>query len=468
MRHWLLGLVALAGCATAPEAPIFASGFEPAPCLDQRFEGQVRCGRILTPEDHTRPDGRLISLHVVIIPAVTPQPHAAPLYFIDGGPGSPATRRIGFYLGEGALYRQRRDVVLFDQRGAGSSNPLHCPEISFAPNPADPMYPEGSVARCRDALSVGADLSLYTTAASARDIDVVRATLGHEQIDIYAASYGTTLSLYYMGMSPARVRAAVLVGAAPWWAMPPRQHAVAAERALRLVFAECAADAACHAAYPDLPGDLDRALARLPSSERSPRREMFMEQVRRAMYSPAGARQTPKVIHNAARDGLEPDTAPSAAPLPQPDPLTFSEGLYLSITCAESILRMEYESAARQARSTSFGDYRLRFQRAACSDWSSRRASDRAPSLRRVRAPVLLLSGYIDPVTPPQWAAEAQRALPNARQFLIPAAAHTNGGLSNVSTCFDPLVQGFYDNPDLQRVNPACLAQMRPPPFAVD
>jgi pimeloyl-ACP methyl ester carboxylesterase len=460
MRWALLSVMLLTLCACVHAFEPAAAAIEPAPCIDPALEGRVRCGRVFVPENHVRPRGRRIALHVVVVPALEPRGEA-PLYYIDGGPGSNATRRVYFYLNEGSGYRQDRDVVLFDQRGAGFSEPLHCPEISRGNGPFAPMYGEGAVARCAQALARIADVAQYTTDAAARDLDHVREALGHDRIDIIASSYGTTLSMHYMAREPARVRSAVLIGAAPWWARPPQHHATAADRALRMVLAQCAADAACRAAYPDTQGNLDRFRLLAPGS---PMREVVMERLRRQLYSPAGARRIPQAVRDIAENG---PPAPSGDDevLP-PYEAAFAEGLYIQVTCAESFPGMSYDAAAAAARATPFGDYRLRYQRAACRDWPVRQRSIRPPRTR-VAAPILFISGDLDPVTPPEWAARAIQDYPNARQVVIPFAGHTNAGLSNVATCFHPLLQRFFKTLDLAMLDAGCVADMRPPPFAV-
>jgi len=146
-------------------------------------------------------------------------------------------------------------------RGTGQSNPLRCPAIEdhVRAEPEAPMFPPDLVADCARELAGTSDLSQYSTANAARDIDAVRAALGYERIDLNAASYGTTLALRYIQDFPDRVRSAVLVGAAPADKMPPAHHAVNAKRGLDLLFDACAADPDCARQYPDLRAELAKA-----------------------------------------------------------------------------------------------------------------------------------------------------------------------------------------------------------------
>jgi pimeloyl-ACP methyl ester carboxylesterase len=146
---------------------------------------------------------------------------------------------------------------------------------------------------------------------------------------------------------------------------------------------------------------------------------------------------------------------------------SFADGVYLTTTCAESFALMPYEAAAKAARATVFGDYRLRRQHDACSHWP---AVQVAPGLLRLSAsaaPVLIVSGARDPVAPPAWGAELARSLANARQVVVEHGAHVIEGLTGLDTCYDPMVQRFFETAKLDGVDTSCVADMRAPAFKV-
>lgn len=425
----------------------------PAPLADQ-----ARCGTVRVAEGGRQ--SRAIDLNVVILPSVGAVRHP-PLFDLDGGPGLPATKNFVFYLTDGAAYRQGRDIILIDQRGTGASNPLLCPDLSAPELQYQPMYPPALVEACRARLSQIADLAAYGTDATASDLDRVRRALGADRIDLIALSYGTSAALRYMANYPGRTRAAVLFGTAPPGAMPPRSHAPAARRTLRLLFAGCAADPACHAAFPDPDADLRQALARLPTIMDAPAPEVFLEAIRSLLYSPMSARAVPLILHHAAYGDLRPFFARTR----RTQPSILADGVYLSITCSESFGAMDYEEAAAAARATLFGDYRLRRQREACASWPRFPVAPDFADPPAPAVPLLLISGELDPVTPPAWAESVAQASPHARHLILPGAGHVFEGLSGVDTCLDPLIVAFLDRPDPAQVEASCVARMRPPPF---
>lgn len=438
--------------------------FAAKPCTGANAaDASVICGTVRVREDRARADGRTIDLNVVVLSAVNRDADMPPLLDIDGGPGLASTRSADFYRVDGLAYRQRRAVVLVDQRGTGASNPLTCPSLNGTEAALQPMFPLTKIAACKADLARHADLRQYGTDAAADDLDEIRSALGFDRIDIVAISYGTTLALRYMAKHPGRTRAAVLNGLAPTLAMPPQHHAVLADAALAQNFADCAADAACHAAHPNLDRDLQNALTRLTNDDGTVTADVFMEKIRAWLYLPATARRVPMIIHAAAAG----DLAPCLASARSGGAADYADGLYLSITCSESIALMDQAKAFAAARQTRFGDYRLRRQRDACSVWPSFQVD--ADFLKPVEstAQILLISGGRDPVTPASGAKDVARTLPNARHIVIPWSGHSFDGLAGVDSCYDPLLLRFFDSGDAQSLDAGCVADMQPPPFGV-
>lgn len=449
-----MGLLALAAMlAAAP--PMFVE----KPCTDPAIAAVARCGTVDVPENRARPRGRRIALNLIILKPVSGKGDLPPLFDIDGGPGLAVTKNAGFYATDGAAYRARREIVMVDQRGTGGSNRLSCPELESPDGAYQPMLPVDAVKRCRKSLEVKADLRRYLTADAVADLEAVRIALGYGRIDLSGLSYGSTVALRYMATYPDQVRAALLMGVAPPTAMPPALHAPAAEGAFRLLDAECKGVAVCGKAFDPL-GDFDRAMAGL-KTKGGLAPEVFAEKIRSMMYQPTTARKIPWILNRAAAGDLAPFMAATKPAGPSP----FADGMFLSVTCSEGLALMDYNASARAARRTRFGAYRLQRQRAACAAWP---IGDAGKFLGPIKASaaVLMVSGGLDPVTPPAWADALAMSLPRARHIVIPASGHVFDGLSGIDTCLDPLLAKFLETGDPASVDPACLATMQPPPFA--
>lgn len=427
--------------------------FTAHPCPASDALAHALCGSVSVPENYAKAGSREIRLNVVIFPATATGRGKAAQFDLEGGPGFAITDSAAFYGTDGGAYHESRDVVLFDMRGTGDSNALRCTALEdhVRAEPEAPVFPPELVANCARELADRADLAQYGTANAARDIDAVRAALGYERIDLNAASYGTTLALRYIQDYPDRVRSAVLLGAAPADKTPPAHHAVNAERGLNLLFDACAADAECARQYPNLRSELAAALGRFEPE----RRAVFLEKLRTRLYFPMTERGVPKAIHDAATG--------TATKLPASSlgDRVFADGLYLSITCAESLARMDVARAIAESDATVFGSYRMQRQRDACAHWP---AAPTDPDLFRMESrevPVLFLSGALDPVTPPYWAAEAARIFPNSRQVVVPEGGHGFDGLTGVETCLDAIVLKFVETLDAAKLDVSCVADMR-------
>lgn len=427
------------------------------PCSPLGPAHPIRCGRLSVPEDRTNPAGRHLSIAFVILPAETP-PTLPPLYDFAGGPGISATAGADFWATQGTVHRRHRDIVLIDQRGTGKSAPLDCPELRIG-DPLAPSLDPGAVAACRERLAAKADLSHYSTAESIADFDAVRAALGHERIDVSGLSYGSRLAQEYVRVHPDRVRAMALLGAVIPTARLPLSFARSAQAVLVKLVEQCAADAPCHAAIPDLAADI-AAVQRTLESKHLAEPGPFWEAVRSQLVATPSQRRLPWLLHQAASG----DFAPVLEAL-KPKHESGSNALLLAVECPEDTLRIS-EAERASAAAGVFGDYRLRQQLAACKAWGVPPIPGSAPALLQVRTPALLLAGSMDAVTPPEWAERMVEQMPNALLVIIPLLGHFPDGLSNME-CYDDLIARFFEAGSAEHLDTSCVAKMLPPPFAL-
>jgi pimeloyl-ACP methyl ester carboxylesterase len=426
-------------------------------------------------EDRQERRGRTIDLNVVVLPARRGPKAPDPLVFIPGGPGQAATQFIARSARSYHDVWQTRDLVFVDQRGTGRSNPLDCPwggtDADLQSYFAD-FIPVAVVTACRERLASRADVRLYTSEAAADDLDDVRAALGYERLNIEGVSYGTRAALVYAQRHPARVRALVLNGLVPPSITIPLYYARDFDRALREVFAACARDVRCSRAYPSPAADLRRALATLdrgPVSVSVPHpatgasavvnitRDVFAERLRSMLYTAWGARALPSVVGAAARGDFRPFVDRVLASRGGGG---VSTGVWLTITCAEDVRRIDSSRVAGATRGTTLGAYRVRQQQAACAEWPVATLSPRFDAPKRLDVPALLVAGAWDPVTPPSWSDEAAKVLPRNRRIVVPHAAHGPGG-----ACVDAIVGEFIRSADPEAVDGACLRALPAPVF---
>ncbi len=471
MKRRLIFALAISFCgAASANALASAPRFRLAPCKVPGGTEIVRCGHLQVPENWSKPEGRKIPLNIVVMPKVGLGPEQPPVIWLEGGPGVPGTLGAALYSNELKLHRMRRAVVLFDMRGTGGSNPLHCPKTENRSPLAD-MWNLADETACRRALETKADLTQYTTAAAAHDVDAIRQALGFDKIDLMALSYGTYLAQAYIKLYPDHVRAVALMGSLPLGEKLPLHHNANAEAALREVFADCRADGACHRAFPHLEADwtnLTRRLAQTPVLVQTKnglftiRSGPFLETVRNQLYVTPGQRGLPLLISRAANG----DFGPLLKLVEHHGAELEADGLYLSVTCPEDTRRITEADIVKATAGVSFGRWRIDQHIAACKVWPP--AEPDATLLTPVRSnvPVLLLAGGRDSVTPAKWAYQIAAGLPHARVVVIEPLSHAPIGLSNLG-CLDRLMDTFYAKASADGLDISCVATMKPPPFRI-
>jgi pimeloyl-ACP methyl ester carboxylesterase len=477
---WLSVLVAAVFALANAGCRKQATAFGPLrPCKLPGIDEELLCGKLTVFENRETRTGRTIDLNVVVLPAFDGNHTEAPLFHMEGGPGVAATGAAYFYAKEGTEYRRHRDVVLVDQRGTGESNPLATPAKPRSPQDyLTEMYPVDYVKNLRAALEKRADLTQYTTSIAMDDLDDVRAWLGYERINLFGLSYGTRAVLVYLRQHPDHVRSAILLGVAPTYLKMPLHHAQAAKRGWDLLVAECANDPACHGAFPDLEHEWETVLDRLGREparvEYSPRdgsapvtveiqRDVFAEQIRNRLYSRESATRVPLTIHRAAQGDFAPFLK-DAIPKDRSEPDFIVDGMYLSVTCAEDVPFIDQEEAARANAGNPFGNYRVEQQTRACGLWPRGKIPAGYHDPVDSNAPVLILSGQLDPVTPPERGEEVARHLPNSKHIVIPHSAHNPAGITNVE-CLDKMMLEFLAKGDVKDLDTRCLEIIQAPPF---
>jgi pimeloyl-ACP methyl ester carboxylesterase len=308
------------------------------------------------------------------------------------------------------------------------------------------------------------------------DLDDVREWLGYDRINLFGLSYGTRAVLVYLRQHPEHVRTITLLGVAPTYLRMPMYHSQAADRAMNLLLDQCEHEAHCHEAFPQIREDwktvltdLQRASARVkykPPNKGTPvtveiQRDIFGEKIRNMMYSRDQANRIPLIVHEAAKGDFGPFLEGAIGPS-IPDIL--SDGMYLSVTCAEDVPFIDQDEARKMDADNPFGNYRVFQQTRACAMWP--RGEIPADYREPVRSdvPALIFSGNFDPVTPPQRGEEVARYLPNSRHVIVPQAGHGPFGLTNVD-CFDKLILEFLNSGNARDLDVSCVGQMKPPPF---
>ncbi|HEX4024949.1 MAG TPA: alpha/beta hydrolase [Steroidobacteraceae bacterium] len=439
------------------------------------------CTHVEVPENWQAPAGRRIALKVAVVRAQgTPDTDWVTL--LDGGPGGAATDDYAAIAAALAPLRERHHILLIDQRGTGGSNPLSCPQLSGQQQSPtqlvranQPDLLTALLQRCVAELAPRAAPQYYTTTAAVRDLEAVRLALGAPPLDLIGVSYGTRVAQQYARRYPAAVRSVVLDSPVPNTLALGADHARNLERVLRLLFARCRADAACAQHFGDPYATLYRLRAALRSHPqmvqlRDPvsfqplqltlSADDLAAVVRFYAYNPLTAALLPLMLDQADHGNYAPLLGQKqwlASDLG--DQIT--SGLELSVVCAEDA---DLLTSRPQDADTLLGNGMIERARAACRVWptGSRPADFHAPLVSS--RPILILSGELDPVTPPAYAQQILRTLTDARGLIAPGQGHGVIGAG----CMPRLVQRFVETLDPSRLDARCLQRLGTAPAFID
>src|SRR6185436_2582798 len=185
----LAGLVALLA-AGAVSAPAAHAAIPFAPCTPAGFQ----CGQLAVPLDPAGAVGGTLTLNVKRRVAAS-NPSNSAVVGLAGGPGQAAIPFASKLAQNMAPALATRDLLVFDQRGTGSSGELRCSGQSTA-------------AQC--AAAIGPSRAFYRTAESVDDIEAIRQAAGYAKLVIYGTSYGTKVAEAYAAKYPQNVEALVL------------------------------------------------------------------------------------------------------------------------------------------------------------------------------------------------------------------------------------------------------------------
>jgi pimeloyl-ACP methyl ester carboxylesterase len=449
------------------------------PCRLKGVEHDALCGSVKRPLDPDTPQGVQIDVHFAVLPALARNKKPDPVFFFAGGPGQSAIALAGPLGRQFARFSNRRDVVLIDQRGTGRSAPLMCddePATRPLADSADPQRQVEQLQRCRAALQKlpHGDLRQYTTTIAVGDADAVRRALGAEQVNAIGGSYGTRVVLELLRQFPQTVRRAVLDGVAPPDMALPASFSPDTQAAFDALLGSCEAEPACKALYPQLRAQWAALLAGLPRAVTLPHpvtgrdetltltRDMVTGLVRQPLYVPVLASGLPYAVSEATQ-GRFVALVGLAGALGGGRDVRLAAGMHFSVVCSEDMPRID-STADRPG--SDFGEAFAGIYRRVCDGWPRGRVPAEFYSVPASSAPVLVLSGGIDPATPPRHGERVAQALgARARPVVVPNAGHGVMGLG----CMRDVLYRFVDaenDADALKVDTGCaLAIPRPPSF---
>ena len=461
--------------------PFYTQVLEWESCGDE-----LGCATAKAPLDWEDPDAGEIDL--ALVRHVATGDKLGSLLVNPGGPGGSGydfiAESLDFAVGE--PLKDRFDVVGFDPRGVGRSSAVACyddaqmDEYLYGIVPAERGSDEWvelvgqAAAEFGEACSqnTGDLLGEVDTVSAARDLDLLRAILGDEQLNYLGYSYGTFLGATYAELYPDKVGRLVLDGAIDPSASDAEvteAQAVGFEGALRAYLEDCLTTSEC-----PFDGTVDAAMAEvgdlLASVDASPLRgtdgrmvgaDTLFTAIIYPLYSPSSWQYLSEMLESVmfgeadyalsfadgyngrSEDGTYLDNSTEA----------FRAINCLDYTYQDDVGVMREKAASVAAAAPVIGPY-FGFGDLSCVNWPYKSERERAEIHAAGAGPILVIGTTGDPATPYQWAVELAEQLESGVLLSYDGEGHTAYNKSNV--CVNETVEAYLIEGTVPASDPMC------------
>ncbi|MGB0524286.1 MAG: alpha/beta hydrolase [Flammeovirgaceae bacterium] len=422
---------------------------------------KVKCGYLTVLEDREKPNGMQLKLAVVLIKSQGQSVNPDPVVYLSGGPGSGAITSIRAWLDHPLL--AHRDIILYDQRGTGFSEPTACEslkdenlKIAFGNYQLDEEVEARYQAamRCKDELTnLGIDRSKYNSIESAKDLEDLRLAMRYDQWNLYGISYGTRLALHTMRLFPEGIRSVVIDGVIPPNVSNYQDINTNFVRSLHLVFEQCAGDPNCKKRFPHLERDFYQfidTLAQQPIFTTIPDSvymnpqdfELLMHQ---CLYSHQFLPYIPLIIEQLKQKNESALQAILGSIRGRSNAINywmmhsvnnFDVGAFTSTAL--------FEKDAVKFPQLKGGLSLFKADTKIFENWHPNQADSTLFRAVASTIPTLVISGEFDPITPPMYADLAHQSLAQSYHYVYPGLGH---GASLSGACPKEMVANFLNHP---------------------
>ncbi|HYC06768.1 MAG TPA: alpha/beta hydrolase [Candidatus Binatia bacterium] len=466
------------GVAAGAVAPAAPKVVRQRPCPDGSI---FTCITLRLPRDHFGPPGGPTFDITFALLRASDGPPKGTFVTVTGGPGTSGISAADPYTEEfDPRIHEQDDIVFFDQRGIGLSEPLQCPNATLAfygtpivptRSPAQALAYAGAAKTyahdCVKETKVDpSELPYFSTAQAVEDLDAFRAWLGAAKIDLYGESYGTQFAQQYAAAHPDHLRSLIIDGPVDLTLTGNQYYAEdvhAFDSTLTMTLDTCATDPVCrrNVVGHDALAEYDSLAARLRGGSLGysfvtawgtvERRRFTLTDLEVAaagqVYSTYDRMILDRAIAQASRGqllplarltyinlGQDPETLK-----PVPDPFD-SDAMYYAVECMDYDYRVgtpdqsaaAYLAAGAAAHVSSVRLGSVFYGDLPCAYWPVHPATAARPSyLTHTPFPVFVLASTTDPATPYAGALRIFSHLSNGYLIVEPGGPHVIFGRGN-------------------------------------
>jgi pimeloyl-ACP methyl ester carboxylesterase len=409
----------------------------------------IRNYSLSVPENWSNAQGKKIKLAITVIKSLSPKSNAS-ILFLQGGPGGGAINGLWRWLKH--PLRNNNDIILVDIRGTGFSEPKLCPDLgkaffailaknqSAAGNDSEKV--SVSLQCQQDLIDRGIDINSYNSEAVTKDLNAMKTALHISKWHVYGVSYGTHIAQEYAAAYPTDILSMILDSPIPDIAKYYNKNPANFNHSLEKFFQACREDAQCNSQYPEIKqiyysvlNDLTQRPVTVkidknivPSGEFTYNAEDFKIAVQQSLYNRKLIEILPAIIYQFHKRNTsclsELVSAFSGA-------LSLDYGTYYCFSCKEvipynNIDSFNAEEAKYKGAESGLNFYKSDFM--VCREWNKNiNITEKEKNKDTLTAPVLILSGEFDPITPGTFAALTAKKYPNSTILYASTYGHGPG-----------------------------------------
>ena len=425
-------------------------------------------GQMEVPELSDQPNRKTIELSIAIFKCKSDSATQDPIVLSAGGPGLSNIDDFVPQLagGLGNLFLYNRDVVVIETRGLKYSKPfLHIPELekiqlsllgeNLSVDETIELYLETLQSAFKKFEDEGVNLSAYNTYEISNEVAYVMEQLGYDKFSFFGTSYGTEIGQYLLMNHTDRIASVVMNGTMDITLGGHHMHTGLISTFEKL-FQELQSNPEYSKAYPNLKNKfLDKlgALNQHPEVinikywKNNENYNVVLNGNRVALWvfhQMYANTQIQLSLHKIINGDYSEIIANPGLIFPTPE---FSMGLNLSVFLSETQnikpedipLESEYIDLITGSSLSLFGPY---FWSKAQKVWPVKGA--KVPAIKETDVPILLLSGKMDYLCPPEYAKQFAENQKNAYVYIFEDVAHSP---VDKGSCAIMMLKEFYENP---------------------
>ncbi|MER7835617.1 alpha/beta hydrolase [Streptomyces sp. NPDC096040] len=449
--------------------------------------GAWQCATMKAPLDWSKPKGDTIGLALIRARASgDASKRIGSLVFNFGGPGGSGVTTLPAFADDYAALRTRYDLVSFDPRGVGRSDPVECENDSQLDNYfQQDATPDTSAERTQlinrtEQFNAACEKNSKTilphvpTTDAARDMDLMRQVLGDKQLHYFGISYGTQLGGVYAHLFPKNVGRAVF-DAVVDPTQNPEQSSLGQAKGFQLAldnFAEDCTSKKTECPIGDTPQDVKDRIAKLladldkkPIPGILPRRltqTAATNGIAQSLYSKDFWEYLTEGLEEAYDgDGkilmLLSDSMNGRSPNGEYSNITAAN---IAINCADEKPRYTADYVQQRlpefrAASPLFGDY-LAWGMVSCTNWAVPGAADHPDVSAPGSAPILVVGNTGDPATPYEGAKKMVESLGQGVGVELTYKGQGHGAYDSKNKCVQSAVNGYLLDGKVPKAGAVC------------